>query len=124
MSRRIIRHARALLDLEESAEYIRQHNPRAALRFLDVAEAAFHQLAAMPGLGTPYDPSTPAFTGLRYHPISKFKNYIVFYQADEHGIRVLRVLHGARDLGGILAEELDFAEEGDEEGLPQEPDAP
>jgi plasmid stabilization system protein ParE len=34
MSRRIIKSDLALNDLEEQAEYIRQDNPRAALRFL------------------------------------------------------------------------------------------
>ena len=49
MSRRIIKSDLALNDLEEQAEYLRQHSPRAALRFLDAAETTFRQLASMPG---------------------------------------------------------------------------
>ena len=49
--RRIVMHERTLIDLELRSEYIRQHNPQAALRFLDAAEASIRQLAALPGLG-------------------------------------------------------------------------
>ena len=44
--RRVVKHERVLRDLELRSEYIRQHNPRAALRFLNAAEATIRQLAA------------------------------------------------------------------------------
>jgi toxin ParE1/3/4 len=124
MSRRIVRSARALLDLAEAAEFIRQNSPRSALRFLDAAEATFRRLAARPGIGTAYDPADPAFAELRYLPISKFTNHLVFYRADEHDIRIVRVLHGARDLQGLLAEEPGIGEERNEGRPPVEPDSP
>ena len=55
MSRRIIRSDLALGDLDAQSEYTRQHNPRAALRFLGAAEATFRQLASMPGLGERFE---------------------------------------------------------------------
>jgi len=104
MSRRVVKHALALLDLERCSETIRQHNPRAALRFLDAAEKTFRTLAAMPGIGAPFETQVPALSGLCSVVVSsKFKNYIVFYTCDESSVRIVRGLHGARDLPHTLA---------------------
>ena len=96
--RRVVKHERALRDLELRSEYIRQHNPRAALRFLNAAEATIRQLAASPGIGTRYDSDHPALAELRYFPITRFKNDLVFYRLAKGGIEIVRVLHGAATL--------------------------
>ena len=75
------------------------------MRFLDEAERTFRRLAAMPGMGTRYDPDHPALADLRYFPIARHKSDLVFYRPLADGIEVLRVLHGARDIAGILAED-------------------
>jgi toxin ParE1/3/4 len=56
-------------------------------------------------MGTRYDAENSAFADIRFFPISRFKKYLVFYLPIAHGIEVVRVLHGARDIHGILAEE-------------------
>lgn len=114
-NRRIVKRDRALRDLEHRSEYIRQHSPRAALRFLDAAEATFRQLAASPGMGARYDPDHPALAELRFFPITRFKNDLVFYRPLTDGIEVLRVLHGAQDIHRILAEDFDIDEDADDE---------
>lgn len=65
---RIIKHELAVRDLEHRSEHIRQHNPAAALRFLDAAEATFRQLAASSGIGARYDPDHLALAALRLFP--------------------------------------------------------
>jgi toxin ParE1/3/4 len=65
----------------------------------------------MPALGTSYDPDHPALTELRFLPIARFKKYLVFYRPIPGGIEVVRVLHGARDIHGILAAEFGIEEE-------------
>jgi toxin ParE1/3/4 len=104
MSRRIIKSDLALNDLEGQAEYLRQHSPRAALRFLDAAEATFRQLASMPGIGEQYETDNPLYQGLRCFPISKFSSQIVYYKPLADGIIVIRVLHGAQDIDRIFSE--------------------
>jgi toxin ParE1/3/4 len=69
----------------------------------------------MPGMGTPYEGS-PHATEVRYFPIPRYKKYLVFYRPTPGGIDVLRVLHGARDIHGILGEEFAEEEDDDEEG--------
>lgn len=100
--RRVIKHEQAVRDLESRSEYIRQQSPRAALRFLDAAEATFHRLAASPGIGTRYDPDQPLLAELRFFPIDRFKNDLVFYRPITDGIEVVRILHGVRDIHSIL----------------------
>ena len=113
--RRIIKRERAVRDLECRSDYIQQHNPRAALRFLDAAEATFRLLAVQPALGARYEFDHPVLTELRFFPISGFKNDLVFYQPTANGIQVLRILHGARDIHRILAEEFSVGDDADTE---------
>jgi len=101
---KIVRRARALMDLDEIAEYIGRSNPRAALRFLDAFDQTVAKLAPMPGLGSPYESSHPRLQQVRILPIAGFKKYWVFYRPWKNRIEVLRVLHCARDLDAALEE--------------------
>ncbi len=94
--------------------YARQAGMRVADRFFAQADATFARLAGMPGIGTPYEPDEPLFADLRYFPVARFRDYIIFYRPIPGGIEVYRVLHGARDIHGILAEE--FGLDGDDAG--------
>lgn len=94
--------------------FAREAGLRVADRFFAQAEATFARLAGMPGIGTPYGSDEPIFADLRYAPISRFRAYIVFYRPIPDGIDVYRVLHGARDISGILAEEFGIAGDADD----------
>lgn len=78
MTHRIIKSDLALTDLEEQAEYIRLRNPRAALRFLDAAEALFRQLASMPGIGQFYETTHPLLQDLRCFTVPRFPSHLVY----------------------------------------------
>ena len=118
------RHAGARQDLIAIyRRYAREAGIRTADHFLVAAEATFRHLAGMPGLGTRDEAENPAFGELRFFPLSShFKKYVIFYRHVADGIEIARVLHGARDIHAILAEEFgidgdagnDEAEETDE----------
>jgi len=93
--------------------YAREAGVQVADRFFAEAEATFARLASMPGVGSRYEPDEPLYADLRYFPVSRFRKYLVFYRPIPGGIEVLHVLHGARDIASILAEE--FAVEEDDE---------
>jgi len=119
VSRRIFRQRPSLIDLDEAADYLQQEGgPRLAIRFLREVDATLQSLAAIPGLGARYEPNDPLFEGVRIFPISRFKKYLVFYRPITDGIEVLRVLHGARDIKGLLAEGFEVSY--DEEDRPDE----
>ena len=106
MNENIHRRRRARQDLVDIYRYhARKAGFRIAQRFLVQAEATFTRLASMPGMGTSYEHEHPALAGTRYFPVSRFRNHIVFYRPVADGIEILRVLHGARDIANILAEE-------------------
>ena len=92
-------------DLVEIATYIAIDDPAATERFLSAAEDAFTLLAAMPGLGAPRSTDSRRLRGLRSWPIAGFRKYLIFYTQARGGIRIIRVLHGARDLNSALEEE-------------------
>ena len=115
MSGRIIKLPHALRDLDEAAAYIqRLSTPQRAIRFLRAADSTFAMLAGMPGMGTRYEPDEPIYAGLRYFPLNGHRKYQVFYRPAPDGIEVVRVLHGARDIHGILAEEFGIEENDDD----------
>jgi toxin ParE1/3/4 len=121
MSRAIRRRRAARTDLVEIFRYLAHEGGlRVAERFLTHVEATFARLAKMPGLGARYGHGHPALAELRYFPVSRFPKYIVFYQPIAEGIRIFRVLHGARDVAGILAEEFGVEEDAvDDAGEPE-----
>jgi toxin ParE1/3/4 len=87
---RIVRTTLARADLRDIWLYIAQDNIEAADRLLDRIDRTAQILANSPGLGEPQDDLKP---GLRRFVVG---NYLVFYDPLPDGIRVIRVLHGAR----------------------------
>lgn len=66
----------------------------------------------MPGIGKRYEHDNPALAELRYIPLSsRFKVYIVFYRPIDGGVEIARVLHGAREIHPILAEDFGVADD-------------
>ena len=107
MTQRIHRRQKARQDLVDIFRYhAREAGFRVARRFFAQAEVTFTRLATMPGMGTSYEHEHPALAGTRYFPVSRFRNHIVFYRPVAGGIEILRILHGARDIASILAEEI------------------
>jgi toxin ParE1/3/4 len=102
MNGRIIRSELALADLAEQSEYIRQHNPQAALRFLAAVEDTFRRLASLPGIGERFETSNPVFHDLRCFSISQFPPFVVYYRPLADGIIVIRVIRGTRDVDRIF----------------------
>lgn len=115
----IIRRPSANRDLVEIfRHYARKGGLRVADRVFAEAEATFARLAGMPGMGTRYEPDEPIYADLRFFPVSRYRDYLVFYRPIPGGIEVYRVLHGARDIHGILAEDFGIEDVagGDDEG--------
>jgi toxin ParE1/3/4 len=104
---RIIRRRAGRQDLVDIAyHYIREDTPVTARRFRDQAERTFRLVAGMPGMGTRCKLEHPALADLRVRPLSSpFEAYLVFYRPVADGIEIVRVLHGARDIPRVLAEE-------------------
>jgi len=105
VTHRIYRHDAAWRDLDELAAYIQKDSPQAAIRFLEQAEESFQVLARSPELGGLCAFSHPKTSGLRVWSVKGFPNHLIFYRPIEHGIEVVRVLHGARDIEAVFGDD-------------------
>ena len=86
------------------ALYIAGDNPSAAARFLGSVEETIRMLAEMPGTGRDCFFDGLTLRGIRSRPVRGFENWLVFFRANEAGIEVVRIVHGARDLPPIFGE--------------------
>jgi toxin ParE1/3/4 len=98
---------RAEIDIEETTVYLALDNPGAEESFRKALETTFTLLAAMPEMGATRDFRSPRFSGLRMFPVKRFDKYLIFYQATEEELLIIRVLHGARDIVALFEEETD-----------------
>lgn len=101
-------------DLDDQAGYLaRKAGLETALRLYDAAAATFERIARMPGIGERRESPNPRLAGLRVSRVEGFEQHLIFYRPAGDGIEIVRVLHGARDIDRILAEESgDDAKEG------------
>jgi toxin ParE1/3/4 len=83
-------------DVLDIVRWIRADNPAAALRFIDAFKSTVEQLSRMPEIGRARpDLGAPETRSWR---VKGFRKYLIFYEAFPDRVRLLRVLHGARDL--------------------------
>ena len=68
----------------------------AADRVVDRISHVFPRLAAFPGMGPSRDEFSP---GLRSFPVDA---YLIFYKKVRSGVRIVRVVHGARNLRRVF----------------------
>lgn len=85
---------------------VEQDTSDAAFRFVDAVEDSVAQLVSMPTMGAPRELRNPALKGLRVWPVKDFDAFLIFYVVQGDTLRVIRVLHGRRDIDGILKQEL------------------
>lgn len=90
MTRAIVWSEEALDDFDTAITYIAIDSKRSASLVADRIEAAIGTLAAMP-TGRP-----GRVAGMYEKPVSRTP-YIVAYSLSDHAIRIVRIVHGARD---------------------------
>jgi toxin ParE1/3/4 len=73
--------------------YIARDNRAAADKVYAAAERTFASLAAMPEIGTIYQPKRLRLKGIRLFPVKQFRNYVIYYRPITDGIEIIRVLH-------------------------------
>lgn len=97
------------MDLLEQTLYLQQEagtGLRIVERYLDAVLTTCEVLAERPFAGRPFSTKAPRLRELRRFPVSRpFEKHLIFYKPTAVGIDVVRVLHGARDIDAILADE-------------------
>ncbi len=83
-------------DLRSIADYIAKDSPERALSFVDEIEVRCRAIADMPKAAVQRNDLRP---GIRMVP---FRRYLIFYTEADDGVRIERILHGARNLPDLL----------------------
>ncbi|MGA2672842.1 MAG: type II toxin-antitoxin system RelE/ParE family toxin [Terracidiphilus sp.] len=78
---------------------------RVAERFLEAVQSAIEMLCRMPRAGAPKMLENPALAGLRSWPVRGFSAIRIYYLHAGDELRIVRVLHGKRDINPLLEEE-------------------
>ena len=90
-------------DFRRHAKYLLTHAPPGTSdRLYDAIVDALDQLADMPGMGSPSGIPNPKLAGVRKWQLSTFSEYLVFYDASDAELRVLRLIHSKRDYNRVL----------------------
>jgi toxin ParE1/3/4 len=93
---------RAWRDITEHLTYLQERgDSEVAERLLEAFQVTFSELAKMPRMGSPCFFKSQPVRALRRWPINGFENWLVFYLPKRHGVEIVRVLHGSRDLEAI-----------------------
>jgi len=82
-----------------------QDKPDLANRFVEAVENTVGKILRAPNGGAPRHLSNQALANLRSWPVQGFQDIRVYYLAEQHEVRVIRVLHGKRDIQRILERE-------------------
>ena len=101
---KIIRAEEALNDIADIHLFMALNNPDAAERFLAALQLSFNTLAQWPEVGARYQSNRAELSALRFWPVRRFTNYLIFYRVSgtPKRLHIVRVLHGARDMPTVL----------------------
>ncbi len=88
--------ADAKIDLIDIAIYIAQGNRERALSFVDELESKCLKLGLTKGIGAP---RPELGEGIRMLPHDR---YLIFYREAEDALKIVRILHSARDRDNLV----------------------
>ena len=91
----------ALDDLSEIWRFITKLDPKAADRVENAIYSACDLIAQVPLAGRMRADLTPL--PLRFWVVQPYTNYIIVYDPEKVPLQIIRILHGARNLPGVLA---------------------
>ena len=90
------------VEILDFAKYIARDNPAASLRFIKQCKVTFEHLAIHPYLGSRLKFKNRKLEKIRVWPVRSFKQYLIFYVPQKNEIKILHILHSARDILEIL----------------------
>jgi toxin ParE1/3/4 len=76
-----------------------------AERFFEAVRESCERIAAMPEIGRSQETYSPKLVGMRRWHVKGFDKFLIFYRILPDEIEILRIVHGARDLPTLLADD-------------------
>lgn len=89
--------------LQQFRYYLIEKNAETtAERFLEAVRDAIEEVCLHPNMGTRKLLTNSALQGLRAWPVKGFPSIRIYYLLEKSTVRIVRVLHGKRDVGPML----------------------
>jgi plasmid stabilization system protein ParE len=79
--------------------------PEVAVRFRDAVRLTVQSLLKRPLVGPRFHSSNPQLQNLRTWPVAGFEAIRIYYLLEEDKLKVIRILHGKRDVKRIIVGE-------------------
>jgi plasmid stabilization system protein ParE len=93
----------AVSDIQEQADWYEQRSDHAlARRWENEVTAALIRIERHPRSGAKCSFSAYELQEIRRMSVTGFPRHLIFYRAKKEEIRILRILHGTRDLESLL----------------------
>ena len=89
----------AIKDINEICDYLAKNNPRSASNLFDAIRQKCKLLSDFPNLGKSYTEIRPNLRGFLV------RNYIIFYNAHNADIFIVRIVSGYRNLDTLFSED-------------------
>lgn len=93
--------------LRQFQYYLLEDALDAGTRFLEAVDQSIEAICDMPHIGAPKLLKNPTLSGLRFWAVKDFEDMLIFYIVQPEALRVVRVLHGKRDIKNILERDID-----------------
>ncbi|HEX5234344.1 MAG TPA: type II toxin-antitoxin system RelE/ParE family toxin [Silvibacterium sp.] len=84
---------------------VEKNTEETAEKFLSAIQVAIQQVMRHAGIGSPKVLNHPALEGLRSTSVKGFPAIRIYYQSAGSTLRIIRILHGKRDIVSIFANE-------------------
>ena len=76
--------------------------PDVAVRFREAVRKTVRALSQRPTMAPRYDPDNPRLRSVRSWPVAGFEAVRVYFVLDHEVMRIVRILHGKRDIRSLL----------------------
>lgn len=86
-------------DIIEAASFLAQDSLEVGLRFFDATESSFELLSSSPKIGRVL---TISGEEVRMWFVKGFPRYLIFYTEKSAEVKIVRVIHSARDYNRVL----------------------
>jgi toxin ParE1/3/4 len=106
VSSRYLVRPKADQDIEDQAfYYATEGNAELGHRFLVAAHETFATLATHPEIGWHPRLKHPSLQNVRVFRVAGFERILILYRPLQHGVDILRVVHGSRNVMALLRRE-------------------
>ena len=102
---KIVHGAEVFEELVNLSSYIAFENEAAAQEFLDACNETFQFLAGNNKIGAVRNFNNPLLKDVRVWRVKGFEKYLIFYQPIDDGIKILHVVHSARNWNTLFDDE-------------------